>query len=98
MQPAHSAYKLRSVINTRSTLALSNRVIRFRGRVGLSAGEDGVEHGRRDTAGERVLLARVITADEQHFVRSLGGLRLGTLPLGVPSPGMVQPDLDSVPE
>jgi hypothetical protein len=39
--------------------------------VGVGAGENRVEHRRSHPAGECVLLAWVITADEQHFARCL---------------------------
>ena len=49
--------------------------------VGVGAGKNGVEHRRSHPAGECVLLAWVITADEQHFARCLliGQPDLGTV-------------------
>ena len=49
--------------------------------VGLGTGKNGVEHRRSHPAGECVLLAWVITTDEQHFARCLliGQPDLGTV-------------------
>src|SRR6516162_9243242 len=42
-------------------------MIGFRVDIGVSAGENGVQHVRGDPSGEGVLLAWVITADKQHI-------------------------------
>jgi hypothetical protein len=47
--------------------------------VGTGADENGVQHSRSHPAGECVLLAWVITADEEHFARRL---RIGQPDLG----------------
>ena len=47
--------------------------------VGTGADENGVQHSRSHPAGECVLLAWVITADEQYFARCL---RIGQPDLG----------------
>src|SRR5271165_1635956 len=79
---------MQSVVITRSTLALSNRLVGFRVGAGMSEGENGVKHGRSDAAGERVLLTWVVTADERHFAPYLRVLQpnLGAVTKRLPRP------------
>src|SRR5580700_12254068 len=64
--------EMQSVTNYMIKLALSNRPCGFQAGEVAGAVKNGVEHGRRDAAGEGVLLARVIAADEQHAVWCAG--------------------------